>query len=259
MGFSSEFPGCFSCLSFLWSSSWRKFYPLGEAHNFFQHGTVLGCTWLLSCKVMRKDQKFLDCQQKNLSNLIKAFLFGVLAEPCICRPVPHIAWPWRFQCCDTGIATSILPLHCQICQMLGCWHFGVCSLKAAQFAWKFCICRFSRKKCTVTVHFRDKTHDILLTLSWHPQKNQGPKPISMSGCLMLFLGREGQLWSCFPSCFRKPMASGNGTYGTSHHWILKQKPTAGETSNRSVFKLPTYPLWSVLRKWWPFACSWSGC
>lgn len=45
----------------------KEVYPLGEAHNFFQHGTVLGCTWLLSCKVMRKDQKFLDCQQKNLS------------------------------------------------------------------------------------------------------------------------------------------------------------------------------------------------
>lgn len=76
------------------------------------------------------------------------------------------------------------------------------------------------EKCTVTVHFRDKTHDILLTLSCTHKKIRGQT--NFNERLPHALPRqqyEGQLWSCFPSCFRKPMASGNGTYGTSHHWI----------------------------------------
>lgn len=67
-GFSSEFPGCFSCLSFLWSSSWRK-KTTWRGATFFPTWHSAWCTWpmAISCKVMRKDQRFLDCQQKNLS------------------------------------------------------------------------------------------------------------------------------------------------------------------------------------------------
>lgn len=239
MGFSSEFPGCFSCLSFLWSSSWRKFTHL-ERHIIFSNmAQCLDVHGYFRVKSCVKTKNFLTANRKTFQprkslpfwSLGRALHLPSCATHCMALAIPVDS--------DTGIATSILP-HCQICQMLGCWHFGVCSLKAAQFAWKFCICTFSRKKCTVTVHFRDKTHDILLTLSCTSRhKKSGAKPISMSGCLMLFLGSStrGSCEAVFPS------------------W----KPTAGETSNRSVFKLPTYPLWSVLRKWWPFACSWSGC
>ena len=64
-------------------------YPLGEAHNFFQHGTVLGCTWLTSCKVMRKDQRFSWLPTEKPFNLVKAFLFWSLGKAL---HLPAVTW-----------------------------------------------------------------------------------------------------------------------------------------------------------------------
>ncbi len=181
--FFFEFPGCFSCLSFLWSSSCRKNWRV-ERHrtNMAQclmyigyftkksHGQRLKISWLPTKKTF---------------NLVKAFLFG-RQEPCIkaicdtkevtfhggkAYPVPHIAWPGRTIQCFDIITAGILPFYCR---MLGCWHFEVCNLKAAQFAWKILEMHIFSEKCTVAILFKTK-HDILLTLSCTSQhKNSGP-------------------------------------------------------------------------------------
>ena len=114
----------------------------GEAQN--QHGTVLDVHWLFHIKSWAKTGDFLTAN-KNTFQPRKSLPFS-RQEPCIkaicdtkevtfhggkAYPVPHIAWPGRTIQCFDIITAGILPFHCR---MLGCWHFEVCSLNAAQIA-----------------------------------------------------------------------------------------------------------------------------